>query len=505
MAALERSGRRIERVWQAFTARNSGTRQLIVIDEAIDVIEISNVNLDNLRQLMGEVPQVARDRFPREFRTLQTLEHLFERLHEVSAQTGVRPMSVLVNDATAKERLDTFERTYGEAPDHLTPLREYMREHRYVGSKRRQTFNDANERACSDADRLFGQISALMESFVLYSKSGDSHSLSTARLLVPVDSQGCVVLDATADNSPLYDMLDVKRHELPTDARRYDRVTFHVSHGHSVGKSSMAKRGKEHAQQLLANLSQRLTTQDKVFLCTHAVAEQEFAGYETPFELRLGHWGKVDGSNEWRDCNVAVIASLPYRSPTDAALSFFATQGTQSDDWLHDESLRAFTSSSGRSYVDIKSAIETGWIVSAVIQAVNRIRCRSVADSNGNCLPADVYLLLPNGETGKAILEAIREAMPGSTVKHWEYSALKRPRRTAHLESLKVFIRNISEGAKWSASKVREELGIPSTSWERLVAEFSDATSELAALMGAVGVRYVTEREGKTQRSYLVR
>jgi hypothetical protein len=128
-----------------------------------------------------------------------------------------------------------------------------------------------------------------------------------------------------------------------------------------------------------------------------------------------------------------------------------------------------------------------------------------VSDSQGNCLEADVYLLLPNGDTGRAILEAIREAIPGSTVKHREYSALKRPRKTAHLESLKVFIRNISQGAKWSAMKVREELSIPSASWKRLVASLSDPASELYHQLSECGVVYRVEQVGDVRRAFLVR
>jgi len=48
----------------------------------------------------------------------------------------------------------------------------------------------------------------------------------------------------------------------------------------------------------------------------------------------VGHWGAVDGRNDWSDCDTAVIFGLPYRDQIWANNTFFAVKGLQTGEWL---------------------------------------------------------------------------------------------------------------------------------------------------------------------------
>ena len=71
----------------------------------------------------------------------------------------------------------------------------------------------------------------------------------------------------------------------------------------------------------------------KVFFCVHKSVEHELPeASDLPFaKVAKAHWGAVDGSNAYADCDVAVVFGLPYRDavtwPTNV---FFALQGADS-------------------------------------------------------------------------------------------------------------------------------------------------------------------------------
>ena len=100
-----------------------------------------------------------------------------------------------------------------------------------------------------------------------------------------------------------------------------------------------------------------------------------------------------------------VIFGLPYRDPVWATNTFFALQGLQDNRWLEQPSWGA--------YADVRREMQRRQLTVSVIQAVNRVRCRRVIDGDGNCPPTDVFIVLPHGADGDAILGHLQEEMPG--------------------------------------------------------------------------------------------
>src|SRR4029077_21232558 len=100
-----------------------------------------------------------------------------------------------------------------------------------------------------------------------------------------------------------------------------------------------------------------------------------------------------------------------------AANTFMALEGLQNNAWLNNEGDRPF-----KHYRDIRKALEIGRLTVEIVQAINRVRSRKVIDHLGNCSPVDVFLMLPNDETGKVIVEKNKVEMPGIQVLDRDYS-----------------------------------------------------------------------------------
>jgi len=258
---------------------------------------------------------------------------------------------------------------------------------------------------------------------------------------------------------------------------------------------------KAAAEELVGDLNARLGGRS-VFICTHKHQEPYLASLDTSFGMHTGHWGAVDGSNAWRECDAAVIFGLPYRPDTWSANAFFALRGVQDTAWLRSKDERAWGN-----YQDIRSALKTGQTVTEVVQAINRIRCRKVIDTEGNCPKADVYLLLPDNKLGGDILAGIRREMPGIVVREWTYGGAKaktKPRRSNHETALSLYLRGMPCG-RVSASHLKSELGIPSATWDRLTKSLRDSSSPLGMTLAASGVRYEVGRSARTRRASLVK
>jgi hypothetical protein len=134
---------------------------------------------------------------------------------------------------------------------------------------------------------------------------------------------------------------------------------------------------------------------------------------EGRLNLRVGHWGAINGKNTWKDCDVAVIYGLPYMDQRRAINSLFATpRGPQETAWLQANTHKQ----------QVVNVIMQRHLSTSVVQAINRICCRRALDDQGRCPVSDVYITLPKNWQGDAILGDIQANMPGINVVPWDYA-----------------------------------------------------------------------------------
>lgn len=241
-----------------------------------------------------------------------------------------------------------------------------------------------------------------------------------------------------------------------------------------------------------------------MFFCVHKAVEHEIPEADKlPFaKVVTAHWGAVDGSNDYADCDTAVIFGLPFRDavtwPTNV---FFALQGVQGDDWLDNPTWKG--------EVNLRELMVRRQLSASVIQAINRICCRHVTDDRGGCPPADVFIVLPSGGRGEDILAAIRREMPGLHVVDWEFDpdgpkVRKRNAGSTPHERLITLMRNRSPGST-SMQVIARELGLSPHAKKELQKNLRNENHRSTLALNALQVSYVSEGTGRGAKSFLLK
>ncbi|MGE4279514.1 MAG: DEAD/DEAH box helicase family protein [Magnetospirillum sp.] len=479
--------------WQRYHKWEGGDRRLVVIDEALDIVEEAQISVDQVRNLKGCIPFEVAQRFPHEMAVIERVEEVLVSLarREDAREEPSRERLVAEGEVNLPDRTD------------FTALRRALREYRFDHRLLRHSDPDHNRRILQGFDLVLRDIQSTLERWHWYAKKMNDHTLNTARLIIPEDVTGAVVLDATASSNLVYQLFEerVMLVPVPEQARSYRNVTLHVSMGHAVGKTSLGKDGKAEAGRLVENLHRELGQDRRVFVCTHRDVEPHLVALDTGFaSFDVGHWGAIDGRNDWQQCDAAVIFGLPYRDKTWSANTYMAFRGPQSTEWLNSEGRRPFGP-----YPDIRHSLEVGQLVVSIVQAINRVRCRRVVDAEGNCLPTDVFILLPEDKTGRAILDGIRREMPGIVVRKWQYEAARRKVRRSNFEEALVRYAATLRQGRVAISEVREALSVPKRTMQWLLARLKDGTSDLARNLASRGISYEVVGAGRGARSYLVK
>ena len=207
----------------------SGTRKLVVVDEALDIVEHSQASLDDIRKTLGLIPQYIRDKFPKEVRGIEETIRFMERISQ-----GIRPG---IKGETMLTLGDSpFNRGESTLPD-LKPLIESLSGIRFDIEQQGKDDLELNRKLKMHHAQVLRDLHHIFRAWCYYGKYQTDHTLNTARLLVPEGVKGAVVLDATASTSVVYQLHEnTVMIKTPDNCRNYRNVTCHVSMGHNVGK-----------------------------------------------------------------------------------------------------------------------------------------------------------------------------------------------------------------------------------------------------------------------------
>jgi hypothetical protein len=469
--------------WSRYHEWNGGQRKLTVIDEALDVIEEAQIDLNRVRFIRAVIPFDIAERFPEQMAAITFVEDLLTKMARIAKD----------REQKEQERVLWTGKLAMPVEFDMTGLRRELKAVRFDQRLLQRSDAEQNRKLIKHYDTIVRDIQATLGNWNWYAKKMAEHTINTARLIVPEDIAGAVILDATASANLIYRLFDYKVDiiPVPSNARNYANVTLHVSKGHAVGKGTMVRNAKDEAPKLVGGLKDAIGADRKVLVICHKAVEPHVAAYGNTFAaLDVGHWNAIDGRNDWQQHDAVVIFGLPYRDKVWSANTFMALRGLQDTEWLNSDGDRPF-----ENYRDVRQALEVGHIVVSVVQAINRVRCRRVVDQHGNCEPTDVFLLLPDDATGRAILSGIKVEMPGVNIEPWHYAKAsgitRKPRKSNHGEALIRYVRIMQEG-KRAAGEVMRDLGMSRRTFMNLVSDLKEQTSGLAMALAEAGVRYVT-------------
>ncbi|MEH2479551.1 hypothetical protein V1282_002908 [Nitrobacteraceae bacterium AZCC 2146] len=484
------SGVKAER-WKKLTHWRGGQRLLTIVDEALaNVVEQSQVKLDDLTFLIGLIPHELRLAHVAEVEALEVLRE------SMLVQAGI-------NDGF--EIGTSLAWVEGEAPTaaNLTALRAALLKLPYDKQIGKEDEKE-RQRLAGRYDKVLGAAEALLDQYAFMARTGNQHSLNSAALAVPLELPGPVVLDATAGVDLMYQLMEDRADIIPTPpgVRDYSNVTLHVARAASIGKTKMEELAATRFPQLQANLAERLSPDRKVLFCVHKRVE-----HLVPAQADLGvtevasaHWGAIDGSNAYKDFDTAVIFGLPFMDHIWGTNVFFSFQGVRGDDWLDNPSWKE--------HANVRELLQRRHLATSIIQAMGRVRLRKVVDAQGRCAPADVFIVLPSGERGTEILRYIRQELPHISVKDWAFD-LDGPKARVKRSGLPhgqlvTFMANRNPGRTYM-NVISREFGLKPHQRKDLQKALRDENHATTLALKSLGVTYGSEGNGRGAKSYLVK
>ncbi len=463
---------------ESLTQWNLGKRKLTVIDEALDIIHHNQVSLDELRVMRGHLPHTI------------AMRH---RLEVAKLDRAIELLEAFAGETIASFRLAATE--LGDiAGSTFTGLREALKTLPLDSVVLHSTNANERNRLATRHGQTLTQLEAVLQDWCLYARKGAQHTLTTSRVTVPLEMFDAVVLDATASLNPVYKLLGdkVRLIDPPHNIRNYGNVRLHVSTGHRVGKGSLSKNTNRDAELFVAGLSQQVTKERKLLVCTHKDIKPLLEGYANQFEsYSVANWGAIDGKNDWQDYDAVALFGLAYLDRIKPETSLIALLN-----W-------SGSTVAKEAYTQTVEQLYWGHVAVTVVQAINRVHCRRVIDEQGNCHTTDVYLLLPPEQQAQHIIQAIVNAMPGIRKQKWSSPAAKKKlRRSSYETPLLSYLRTLGRGCH-AKKEIQMHLGIPKRAFEKLLTKIKDSTSILSLELLGIGCRYAPEM-GRGARSCFI-
>lgn len=484
------SGVKAER-WARLIHWRGGKRLLTIVDEALaNVVQHSQVKLDDLSFLIGHIPHDMRLAHAAEVAALEVLRE------SMLVHAGI-------NDGF--EVGTSLAWLAGEAPvsADLSALRAAMLRLPYDKQIGKEDERE-RQRLAQRYDKVLGAAEAVLDQHAFMALSGNQHSMNSAALAVPLELPGPVVLDATAGVDLMYQLMEDRADIIPTPpgVRDYSNVTLHVARTASIGKTKMEELAATRFPQLQANLAERLTADRSVLFCVHKRVEHlvPAQGDLAVSKVASAHWGAIDGSNDYKDFDTAVIFGLPFRDRIWGTNVFFAFQGVRDDDW-HDNP-------SWKEHANVRELLQRRHLATSIIQAMGRVRLRKVIDGQGRCAPTDVFIVLPAGERGTEILQYIRQELPNISVQNWALELdgpkVRLNRSSLPHDRLVTFMANRSPGRTYM-NLIGREFGLKPHQRKDLQKALRDENNAISLALKALGVTYSSEGKGRGAKSFLVK
>ncbi len=491
--------------WSSFIEWQNGTRRLTIVDETIsNLVEMYGIDVENLKRTIAHIPDDIQSEFPIQMKYLTEMVAVLRKLREkvtgsVDQVDDGDNISRLVWDSEAKESA-RHARINATGYD-MRLLRARLARHRYDTAVTGGVEDQVVGMVIADrVDRALRDVEAIYSRWAWYAKRGDYDTLNSSRLLLPDTFPAPVVLDATASTQVLWDLLGDKvvRPVVPPHVRSYRNVTLHVAWSTAgTGKTAMVKHGKKRMARLMVDLNSRFAGQDRnVLLVTNKAVEHLAMDHEVTFgSLSVAHWGRIDGRNDWRDCDTVVIAGLQFKGSVWASNLYMSVKGPKGAECLQKGN-------------QLAQQMETKEVIVSVVQALNRVRCRKVIDMEGNCPKTDAFIVLPTGDRGRAILDGIMQEMPEIVVDpSWSFtfegSRVEIRRGSSH-DGIIRLMDNRGPG-EVSMGSIQKEFCLSNDAMKDLRKALRNAEHPLSKALAELGVAYVVTGAGRGARSYLVK
>ena len=407
-------------------------RESVIIDEHIDFKRTVSFTTEELRESIGLVKNISGwDNIEKVFETILESEHI------QGISTAKHPqISRIMKDGIKRLRA-------GDG---------------YVGMKKDRR---DEEREAKDRDwmiRLMDRVAYIFDNKSnMIIKQGKYTSYSDNEDLTNKFGS-VVILDATADASPIYrahlmNRDDINQIEMPVGIRNYQNATLHVCHDKQrrqskaqlVAVAKEKKTLKSIVDSYLSALYPLVSDGSKLLVVTFKDIEEVFRSRCQDDNIVFIHWGIHEGTNAYSHFSkVAAIgwfrkSKRKYHEDLDAVLD-------DANDYC------AVTSSRDS---DVNMMI-TGGLAADFVQGFNRSRSRVAIDEEGNCAPVDFYMF--DDGSHDSPISIITKEMPGINMVDWEpaeaYPITKSTISDQRAERIVKWLQQQASGAMINAKSV---------------------------------------------------
>ena len=392
----------------------TGKRELIIIDESIEDIVSTSLQINDANALLSVLESYKRlnnvsDGIKKDINSLKALMNVFKEAKEVleipldSNDPGVPDIGQPIHIQQIRKSLLSNHSLILEDTQKLIKSGELY--------KAISTHNSNNNQAMIN---IIDSITSIMEAdwAYYYIDHYGGSQIRTARS-VSLKNMSCVVLDATANTNSYYKLQsNISMRRLSDKVRNYKNVTLHTSKGWNTGKKKICT--KDNAYEYLQEVNNNTFPGTKIALFTHkklrGLIEDNYP--EQISNISLGHFNALTGVNKYRDCNTLYIFGMLHKpDPVYTDLHALSVRG--SDCFNDDQVVK-----------DERTEMEYSLMSCDIVQMINRVSCRKVIDTEGNCPDTEVYLTLPkNNALANIIISNIQIQMPGIVIKDdWEFN-----------------------------------------------------------------------------------
>jgi hypothetical protein len=469
-----------------------GRRNIVIIDEALDQVAEARITRGAMREVLGVVQAVVRNR--------RSERHLEAQRVLDSVDRALREAPVDRHQAlSASELLALTVYTVEDATAYLDALWKDVRTSPKVKPEARKF--------------TIGVLDVLRRHLNTRPWTNTKWASSARLLLTPADVRG-VVLDATGSLNSVYAgrpaEFDIRRIE---PVRNYEAVTIRESRTKLTGKLRLLAHAdqvaRECARDLVAHYGDGIGSRRLLIVMARDDSKtgQAIAAFRRAFAdagfaaVAITNWGRVDGRNDWKDFDTLLLASLHYGSNTQDVNAYLAIEDVAPSD----DSLNA---------VDEVRIIRQRRVAAAIAQAIGRLRLRTMTTEDGHCAPCEVWVRLPataNQIEADVVMDAVAQALPGVVRTAWVNGIKPSPRpgraRDRHDLDARIlaYLGGLPSGTRVEADRVREALGITTSTWGRALQRLAARppagwTVERPAVSGYGRATYLkaapTQREG---------
>ncbi len=389
--------------WGKYSTWQQGKRKLTVIDEAIDIVDHYSVSLEQLRLLSSLLPQNNLDDESQQAATV--VNTVFEYLSDLGSGKTQK----------AEYELMGFPELVDDCGK-LKQLHAVIAAHIATHFKDREKEVDLSKSLNAFVRGVLNNLEMIVSSWSIYSQVGAYHKLTTARLVLPLEVNDVVVLDATAEANPVTRALGeyVDLIKLPK-VKSYRNLTVHISIGHGVSKAATQAMGVQEWDAIFDHLSHNELKGSKApLLCVQADTELRLGKRHIPKNWSIMHWGAINGVNDWKDCDSVIMYGLQYLPEDACAATLMAFWG-----WSYRRKGKSYNSnilSIDTKY--IKHTYQWRHIIVSLVQAINRAHCRAMI-KDGNCPVTDVYIFAKSETDRKTLQHHLTELLPDVNCEDW--------------------------------------------------------------------------------------